>query len=155
MTLEDGWVIINKMEAKDIDMTDERLLLDYTRFVDEVTSDESKDPHAFQDALDIIDETSGLPPERLLTAALGITAEGGEFAEIIKKIIFQGKPVDEHTIYHMKRELGDVMWYITQACIALECSLEDVIYMNIEKLESRYPDGFDSFRSNNRNEGDV
>lgn len=155
MTLEDGWVIINKMEAKDIDMTDERLLLDYTRFVDEVTSDESKDPQAFQDALDIIDETSGLPPERLLTAALGITAEGGEFAEIIKKIIFQGKPVDEHTIYHMKRELGDVMWYITQACIALECSLEDVIYMNIEKLESRYPDGFDSFRSNNRNEGDV
>ena len=136
-------------------MTDERLLLDYTRFVDEVTSDESKDPQAFQDALDIIDETSGLPPERLLTAALGITAEGGEFAEIIKKIIFQGKPVDEHTIYHMKRELGDVMWYITQACIALECSLEDVIYMNIEKLESRYPDGFDSFRSNNRNEGDV
>jgi len=155
LTLEDGWVIINKMEAKDIDMTDERLLLDYTRFVDEVTSDESKDPQAFQDALDIIDETSGLPPERLLTAALGITAEGGEFAEIIKKIIFQGKPVDEHTIYHMKRELGDVMWYITQACIALECSLEDVIYMNIEKLESRYPDGFDSFRSNNRNEGDV
>ena len=136
-------------------MTDERLLLDYTRFVDEVTSDESKDPQAFSDALDIIDETSGLPPERLLTAALGITAEGGEFAEIIKKIIFQGKPVDEHTIYHMKRELGDVMWYITQACIALECSLEDVIYMNIEKLESRYPDGFDSFRSNNRNEGDV
>jgi len=155
LTLEDGWVIINKMEAKDIDMTDERLLLDYTRFVDEVTSDESKDPQAFQDALDIIDETSGLPPERLLTAALGITAEGGEFAEIIKKIIFQGKPVDEHTIYHMKRELGDVMWYIAQACIALECSLEDVIYMNIEKLESRYPDGFDSFRSNNRNEGDV
>ena len=136
-------------------MTDERLLLDYTRFVDEVTSDESKVPQAFSDALDIIDETSGLPPERLLTAALGITAEGGEFAEIIKKIIFQGKPVDEHTIYHMKRELGDVMWYITQACIALECSLEDVIYMNIEKLESRYPDGFDSFRSNNRNEGDV
>ena len=69
--------------------------------------------------------------------------------------MFQGKPMDEHTIYHMKRELGDVMWYIAQACIALECSLEDVIYMNIEKLEARYPDGFDSFRSNNRNEGDV
>ncbi len=154
MTLEDGWVIINKMEAKDIDMTDERLLLDYTRFVDEVTSDESKDSQAFSDALDIIDE-QGLAPERLITAALGITAEGGEFAEIIKKCLFQGKPMDEHTIYHMKRELGDVMWYIAQACIALECSLEDVIYMNIEKLESRYPDGFDSFRSNNRNEGDV
>jgi len=68
------------MESKDIDMTDERLLLDYARFVDEVTSDESKDAQAFSDALDIIDETSGLPPERLITAALGISAEGGEFA---------------------------------------------------------------------------
>lgn len=143
------------MESKDIDMTDERLLLDYTRFVDEVTSDESKDPQAFADALDIIDETSGLPPERLITAALGITAEGGEFAEIIKKACFQGKPLDDDAQYHMKRELGDVMWYIAQACIALDCTLEDIIYMNIEKLEARYPDGFDSFRSNNRKEGDV
>ncbi len=155
MTLTDKYSIINKMESKDIDMTDERLLLDYTRFVDEVTSDESKDPQAFSDALDIIDETSGLPPERLITAALGISAEGGEFAEIIKKAVFQGKPLDDDAQYHMKRELGDVMWYIAQACIALDCSLEDIIYMNIEKLESRYPDGFDSFRSNNRKEGDV
>ena len=136
-------------------MTDERLLLDYTRFVDEVTSEESKDPQAFSDALDIIDETSGLPPERLITAALGITAEGGEFAEIIKKACFQGKPLDDDAQYHMKRELGDVMWYIAQACIALDCTLEDIIYMNIEKLEARYPDGFDSFRSNNIKEGDV
>lgn len=143
------------MESKDIDMTDERLLLDYARFVDEVTSDESKDAQAFSDALDIIDETSGLPPERLITAALGISAEGGEFAEIIKKAVFQGKPLDDDAQYHMKRELGDVMWYIAQACIALGCTLEDIIYMNIEKLESRYPDGFDSFRSNNRKEGDV
>ena len=143
------------MESKDIDMTDERLLLDYARFVDEVTSDESKDAQAFSDALDIIDETSGLPPERLITAALGISAEGGEFAEIIKKAVFQGKPLDDDAQYHMKRELGDVMWYIAQACIALDCTLEDIIYMNIEKLEARYPDGFDSFRSNNRKEGDV
>ncbi|QZI94297.1 MazG-like protein [Methylophilales phage Melnitz EXVC044M] len=143
------------MESKDIDMTDERLLLDYARFVDEVTSDESKDAQAFSDALDIIDETSGLPPERLITAALGISAEGGEFAEIIKKAVFQGKPLDDDAQYHMKRELGDVMWYIAQACIALGCTLEDIIYMNIEKLEARYPDGFDSFRSNNRKEGDV
>ena len=155
MTLADKYSIINKMESKDIDMTDERLLLDYTRFVDEVTSEESKDPQAFSDALDIIDETSGLPPERLITAALGITADGGEFAEIIKKACFQGKPLDDDAQYHMKRELGDVMWYIAQACIALDCTLEDIIYMNIEKLEARYPDGFDSFRSNNRKEGDV
>ena len=135
-------------------MTDENLLIDYTRFVDEVTSEESKDPEAFGDALDIIDE-NGVPPERLITAALGITAEGGEFAEVVKKCLFQGKPMDEHTQYHLKRELGDVMWYIAQACIALDISIEDVLHMNIEKLEARYPDGFEAFRSNNRSEGDI
>ena len=135
-------------------MTDENLLVDYTRFVDEVTSEGSKDPDAFGDALDIIDE-DGVPPERLLTAALGICAEGGEFTEVVKKCVFQGKPMDDHTIYHLKRELGDIMWYISQACIALDTDIEDIIYMNIEKLESRYPDGFDSFRSENRSEGDI
>ena len=136
-------------------MTDEALLLDYTRFVDEVTSDSSKDAQAFNDALDIIDETSGVSPERLLTAALGICAEGGEFTEIVKKCIFQGKPMDEHTIYHLKREMGDILWYIAQGCIALDTSIEDVLYMNIEKLEDRYPNGFEAFRSENRKEGDI
>jgi NTP pyrophosphatase (non-canonical NTP hydrolase) len=136
-------------------MTDETFLLDYVRFVDEVTSDESKDPQAFNDSLDIIDEASGVSPERLITAALGICAEGGEFTEIVKKCVFQGKPMDEHTVYHLKRELGDIMWYISQACIALDTSIEEIIYMNIEKLENRYPDGFDSFRSENRDEGDI
>ena len=136
-------------------MSDTELLLDYTRFVDEVTSDASKDSESFLDALDIIEETSGVPTERLLTAALGISAEGGEFTEVVKKCVFQGKPMDEHTVYHMKRELGDIMWYISQACIALDTSIEDIIYMNIEKLEARYPDGFEAFRSNNRSEGDV
>jgi len=136
-------------------MSQENFLLDYTRFVDEVTSEESKDPQAFQDSLDIIDETSGVPPERLITAALGICAEGGEFTEVVKKCVFQGKPMDDHTIYHMKRELGDIMWYISQACIALDTSIEDIIYMNIEKLEARYPDGFEAFRSENRSEEDI
>ena len=136
-------------------MSDNELLLDYTRFVDEVTSDASKDSEAFTEALDIIEETSSVPPERLLTAALGICAEGGEFTEVVKKCLFQGKPMDEHTVYHLKRELGDVMWYISQACIALDTSIEDVIYMNIEKLEARYPDGFESFRSENRSAGDI
>ena len=135
-------------------MSDERLLLDYTRFVDEVTSDASKNPDDFQDALDIIDE-QGVPPERLLTAALGICAEGGEFTEVVKKCVFQGKPMDDHTQYHLKRELGDIMWYISPACIALDTSIEDILYMNIEKLEARYPDGFEAFRSENRSEGDI
>ena len=136
-------------------MTDETLLLDYIRFVDEVTSDESKDAQAFNDSLDIIDEISGVSPERLLTAALGICAEGGEFTEIVKKCIFQGKPMDEHTIYHLKREMGDILLYIAQGCIALDTSIEDVLYMNIEKLEDRYPNGFEAFRSENRKEGDI
>ena len=136
---------------------DKDFLLDYTRFVDEVTSDESKDPQAFSDSLDIIDEmTEGsVKPERLITAALGICAEGGEFTEIVKKCVFQGKPMDEHTIYHLKREMGDILWYLAQGCIALDIILEDVIYMNIEKLEARYPDGFEAFRSENREEGDI
>ena len=135
-------------------MSDSNLLYDYVQFVDEVTSDASKNPDDFQDALDIIDE-QGVPPERLLTAALGICAEGGEFTEVVKKCVFQGKPMDEHTQYHLKRELGDICWYIAQACIALDISIEDVLYMNIEKLESRYPDGFEAFRSNYRSEGDI
>lgn len=136
-------------------MTDDTLLLDYVRFVDEVTSEESKDATAFADSLDIIEETSGVPPERLLTAALGICAEGGEFTEVVKKCVFQGKPMDEHTVYHLKREMGDIMWYIAQGCIALDTSLEEIIYMNTEKLEARYPNGFSAFRSENRAEGDI
>ena len=136
-------------------MKDETLLVDYIRFVDEVTSEASKDPQEFSDALDIIDETSGVSPERLITAAMGICAEGGEFTEVVKKCVFQGKPMDEHTLYHLKRELGDIMWYIAQGCIALEIPLEDIIWMNIEKLEARYPNGFEQFRSENRQDGDV
>ena len=133
---------------------DKDFLLDYTRFVDEVTSDASRDAQALSDSLDVIDNF-GVSPERVLTAAIGISAEGGEFAEIVKKCIFQGKPMDDEAQYHMKRELGDIMWYIAQACIALSISLEDVLDTNIHKLEARYPDGFEAFRSEHRKEGDI
>ena len=133
---------------------DKDFLLDYTRFVDEVTSDASRDAQALSDSLDVIDNF-GVSPERVLTAAIGISAEGGEFAEIVKKCIFQGKPMDDEAQYHMKRELGDIMWYIAQACIALGISLEDVLDTNIQKLEARYPDGFEAFRSEHRKEGDI
>jgi NTP pyrophosphatase (non-canonical NTP hydrolase) len=135
-------------------MIDKDYLLDYTRFVDLVTSDASKDAQSFQDSLDVIDQF-GVTPERVLTAAIGIGAEGGEFMEIVKKCVFQGKAMDDDAQYHMKRELGDILWYITQACIALGITLEDVIDTNIQKLEARYPDGFDVFRSENRREGDI
>ena len=133
---------------------DKDFLLDYTRFVDEVTSDASREAQALSDSLDVIDGF-GVSPERVLTAAIGISAEGGEFAEIVKKCIFQGKPMDDDAQFHMKRELGDIMWYIAQACIALGISLEDVLDTNIQKLEARYPDGFEAFRSENRKEGDI
>jgi NTP pyrophosphatase (non-canonical NTP hydrolase) len=83
-------------------------------------------------------------------------AEAGEFTEIVKKIIFQGKPVTEENLFHMKRELGDIMWYVAQACMGLNISLDDIIEMNVDKLKSRYPGGeFDVHYSENRVEGDV
>ena len=126
----------------------------YVDFVNQVTSQESKDGIAFVNRLRDL-EGDDCEIHRLLTAAVGISAEGGEFAEIVKKCIFQGKPMDDDAQYHMKRELGDIMWYIAQACIALGISLEDVLDTNIQKLEARYPDGFEAFRSEHRKEGDI
>jgi NTP pyrophosphatase (non-canonical NTP hydrolase) len=127
---------------------------DYVSFVDSVTSDNSKRSDAFFDSLDKIEE-QGIAPERILTASIGMSSEAGEFSDIIKKIVFQGKEVNEETIRHLKLELGDVMWYISQACMALNVSLEEVIRMNIEKLEKRYPGGFEAVRSNNKSQDDI
>ena len=126
----------------------------YTEFVNAVTSSESKDYAAFDKR--VFELTESVPVERLLTAALGICAEGGEFTEVVKKIVFQGKPVNEDNIFHMKRELGDIMWYVAQACMALDTDFNEIIEMNVEKLKARYPGGeFDVHYSENRKEGDV
>ena len=129
----------------------------YAEFVDAVTSKESKDYISFNSrCFELQSGDNGVPIERLLTAALGMSAEAGEFTEIIKKIVFQGKPVNEENLFHLKRELGDVMWYVMQACMALDVSLDDVIEMNIDKLKSRYPGGeFDAHYSENRKQGDL
>ena len=129
----------------------------YTEFVNAVTSNESKDYIAFNSrCFNIQTGDDGIPIHRLLTAALGLTAEGGEFTEIVKKIVFQGKPVNEENLFHMKRELGDIMWYFIQACISLDVSPEEIIEMNVEKLKARYPGGeFDVHKSENRQEGDL
>ena len=88
---------------------------------------------------------------RLLTAAVGINAEGGEFMEIVKKMVFQGKPWNDDNREHLIIELGDVMWYVMQACMALDVSIEDVVAGNVEKLKKRYPGGeFDVYKSENR-----
>ena len=126
----------------------------YTEFVDAVTSDASKDFVSLADRMVELDE-KGANIERLLTAAVGINAEGGEFMEIVKKMIFQGKPWSEDNREHLIIELGDVMWYVAQACMALEVSFDDVVAGNVKKLGKRYPEGtFDVYFSENRAAGD-
>ena len=127
----------------------------YTQFVDAVTSEASTDFLALSDRLVQLDE-KGANIERLLTAGVGINAEGGEFLEIIKKMIFQGKPWNADNKEHLIIELGDLMWYVAQACMALEVSFDEVVARNVTKLEKRYPGGaFDVYYSENREVGDL
>ena len=126
----------------------------YEEFVSAVTSDASTNFVDFADRIGELDR-EGANIERLLTSGVGINAEGGEFLEIVKKMIFQGKPCNEDNLEHLKIELGDIMWYVAQACMALEVDMDDVLDTNIKKLEKRYPDGhFSEFYSENRKKGD-
>ena len=128
----------------------------YVEFVRETTSDPSLDYAAFLSRTNALELENDCNVTQLLTAALGLGAEAGEFTEIVKKIIFQGKSYNEENIFHMKRELGDIMWYLAQACMALDISIDEVIQMNFEKLSARYPEGaFSIERSENRKEGDL
>ena len=127
----------------------------YEEFVDAVTSDASKDFVSLADRMVELDG-EGANIERLMTAGVGINAEGGEFLEIIKKMVFQGKPWNDANKEHLLIELGDIMWYVAQATQALGVSFEEVIERNVKKLESRYPGGsFDVYYSENRKEGDL
>ena len=127
----------------------------YSKFVEEVTSNESNDFDYLQKRIQEL-RSSNFNPSLLLTAAIGLSAEGGEFSEIPKKILFQGKPYNEESRFHMKRELGDIMWYWINACRALDLDPNDVIAENVKKLESRYPGGsFDAHYSENRKDGDL
>ena len=129
----------------------------YMEFVNAVTSEESRDYIPFNSrCFEIQSGDDGIPIHRLITAALGMGAESGEFTEVVKKIVFQGKPYTEDNIFHMKRELGDIMWYVAQACMSLDTTIDEIIEMNVEKLQARYPGGsFDVHHSENRAEGDV
>ena len=127
----------------------------YLEFVNAVTSKPSQDHGAFVYRIQEL-EGQGFPSERLLTAAVGMSAEAGEFTEVVKKIVFQGKPVNEENLFHLKRELGDIMWYVAQACMGLDTTIDEIIEMNVDKLKSRYPGGeFDVHYSENRKEGDL
>ena len=122
----------------------------YLLFVDGVTSDSSKNFVDLADRLGELDR-EGANIERLTTAGVGLAAESGEFLEIVEKMVFQGKPWNDDNREHLIIELGDVMWYVMQACKALDVSLDDVIAGNVEKLKKRYPGGdFNVYHSENR-----
>ena len=128
----------------------------YLDFVTEVTSLPSTDLAALLSRITNLDIEQDADVPRLLTAALGLTAESGEFTEVVKKIILQGKPYNEENVFHMKRELGDICWYLAQACMALDTTFDEIIEMNVDKLKARYPGGeFDVHQSENRKEGDL
>ena len=128
----------------------------YLDFVTEVTSLPSTDLAALLSRITELDIENDADVPRLLTAALGLTAESGEFTEVVKKIILQGKPYNEDNVFHMMRELGDICWYLAQACMALDTTFDEIIEMNVDKLKARYPGGeFDVHKSENRKEGDL
>ena len=132
-----------------------KVVITPVKFADAVTSDASKNGSAFIARTAEL-QAQGCKLERLLTAAVGLSAESGEFLEIVKKIAFQGKPYDDANRRHLAIELGDVLWYVAQACIALDLSLDDVLAKNIEKLSARYPEGhFNSYFSENRRIDDL
>jgi NTP pyrophosphatase (non-canonical NTP hydrolase) len=127
----------------------------YIEFVRQTTSPASTEIESLITRLSSLSDQNADVP-RLLTAALGMSAEAGEFTEVVKKIFLQGKPYNEDNIFHMKRELGDICWYIAQACMALDTNFNEILEMNFEKLSARYPEGaFDVHYSENRKEGDL
>ena len=128
----------------------------YLDFVHDVTSTESLDYAALLTRMNKLELEDDCNLSQLLTAALGLTAESCEFTEIVKKIILQGKPYNEDNVFHMKRELGDICWYIAQACMALDTTFDEIIEMNVDKLKKRYPGGeFNVHQSENRKDGDL
>ena len=128
----------------------------YMEFVSAVTSRESNDFERFAARLIELQRESNVNLSLLLTGVIGLGAESGELQEIVKKMVFQGKPLTEDNIFHMKRELGDIMWYWINTCRALGLDPNDVIAENVRKLEARYPGGsFDAYYSENRKTGDL
>ena len=127
----------------------------YSDFVTKVTSEPSLEMDALKNSLDDINNNSSIEVPRLLTAALGLGSEKGEFVEIVKKMVLQGKPASDDNIFHMKRELGDIMWYWTTACASLGLDPFEVISENQKKLEARYGEKFEVERSEVRKEGDL
>jgi NTP pyrophosphatase (non-canonical NTP hydrolase) len=135
--------------------TEQKQFNDYAKFVVSTTSDESLHTLALISRLHTLQGEHKLEFSQLLTASIGMQAESGEFSEVIKKIIFQGKEFNEDERFHLMRELGDVLWYWVQGCTALGYTPQEVMEENINKLESRYPNGFEVAKSEFRQQGDI
>ena len=128
----------------------------YVDFVRQTTSPESLDYAALLTRMNKLELEDDCNVSQLVTAAFGLSAEAGEFTEVVKKIVFQGKPYNEENVFHLKRELGDICWYMAQACMALDTDFNEILDLNVEKLSARYSEGtFDVYQSENRAEGDV
>ena len=127
----------------------------YGDFVTKVTSKPSLNQSSLDERMKEIDSSSDIKSARLITAALGLGSETGEFVEIVKKIFLQGKPANEDNIFHMKRELCDIMWYWVTAGMALKLDPYEVIKENQDKLEARYGEKFKVDRSEHRKDGDL
>ena len=128
----------------------------YKEFVQGVTSEASNSSVEMANRMEALENETGKNIALLMTGAIGIASEGGEFSEIVKKCVFQGKPLDDETIFHCKRELGDIMWYWISSCRALGLDPNEVIDENVNKLKASYPGGeFDVHYSENRKAGDL
>ena len=148
--LPDGSIKFTMTENKVIDTNK------YIDFVRQTTSPASSDFAQLLARLTELEASADVDVPRLLTAALGMSAEAGEFTEVVKKVFLQGKPYNEDNVFHLKRELGDICWYLAQALMALDTNFEEILEMNYEKLSARYPEGtFSVYKSENRVEGDL
>jgi NTP pyrophosphatase (non-canonical NTP hydrolase) len=140
---------------EDLNLTDK---IDSDKYIEFVRQTTSKPSSEFDELINRLTQLKNENADvcRLMTAAYGLSAEAGEFTEVVKKIFLQGKPYNEENVYHMRRELGDLCWYLAQACMALNTNFDEILQMNYDKLSARYPEGtFDVYRSENRKEGDV
>ena len=128
----------------------------YKEFVQGVTSTASNETVELCNRLEALENQSNVNMATLLTGAVGMSSEAGEFAELIKKCVFQGKEMTDDIKKHLASELGDVAWYWINSCRALGVDPNEVIGNNVEKLKARYPGGeFNAFSSENRAEGDI